>query len=82
MFTGLLDHDDTDELASIGAPTLLIWGADDALVSRGMQAILTSRIPHAELIVYPAAGHTPRWDDPQRLSRDVEASVERLPARP
>ncbi|MBI4935140.1 MAG: alpha/beta hydrolase [Actinobacteria bacterium] len=77
MFLGLLDYDDTSELASVDAPTLLIWGDDDALVSREMQQVLTDRIPHAALSVYHAVGHTPRWDDPQRFSEDLAAFVER-----
>lgn len=82
MFSGLLDYDDTRELTRVGAPTLLIWGDDDALVSREMQEVLADRIPHAELIVYPAVGHTPRWDDSQRFSEDLAAFVERLQASP
>ena len=81
MFSGLLEYDDIGELTSIGAPTLLIWGDADALVSRDMQEVLADRIPHAELIVYPAAGHTPRWEDPVRFSEDLAAFVERLQAR-
>ena len=80
IFSGLLDYDDTSELTRVGAPTLLIWGDDDALVPREMQEVLTDRIPHAELIVYPAVGHTPRWADPQRFSEDLAAFVERLQA--
>ncbi len=78
MFSGLLDYDDTSELSSVGAPTLLIWGDDDAFVSREMQDVLTGCIPHAELIVYHAVGHTPRWDDSKRFSEDLAAFVERL----
>lgn len=78
MFTELLDYDDTNDLTRISAPTLLIWGDDDPLVPWEMQTALADRIPHAELIVYPAVGHTPRWDDPQRFSGDVAAFVERL----
>ena len=82
MFSGLLDYDDTPELTTVGAPTLLIWGDDDPLVSCEMQEVLASCIPHAELIVYPAVGHTPRWDDSQRFSGDLAAFVERLQAGP
>lgn len=82
MFSGLLDYDDTSELSRIDAPTLLIWGDQDAIVSREMQDLLNERLPRAELIVYPDVGHTPRWEDPQRFSDDVAAFVERLPAVP
>jgi pimeloyl-ACP methyl ester carboxylesterase len=81
VFSGLLEYDDTPALGRIGAPTLLIWGDDDALVSLEMQEFLADRIPHAELIVYPAVGHTPRWSDSLRFSEDLAAFVERLQAR-
>jgi pimeloyl-ACP methyl ester carboxylesterase len=82
MFSGLLEYDDIRELRSVGAPTLLIWGDDDSLVSREMQEVLADRIPHAELIVYSDVGHTPRWGDSLRFSEDLAAFVERLQERP
>lgn len=39
---------------------------------------MTERIRCAELLVYTGVGHTPRWEDPSRLSVDVAAFVERL----
>jgi len=80
MFAGLLDYDDTGELARIGAPTLLIWGDNDALVPREMQAALVDHIPHAELTVYPDVGHTPRWDNPHRFSAELAGFVARVRA--
>lgn len=80
MFSGLLAYDDTSELSRIDLPTLLIWGDQDAIVSREMQDLLTDRLPRAELIVYPGVGHTPRWEDPQRFSDDVATFVGRLRA--
>ena len=80
MFAALLHYDDMDELACIGAPTLLIWGDADSVVPRQMQAILADRLPRAELVVYPSVGHTPRWEDSQRFSDDLAAFVERVQA--
>jgi non-heme chloroperoxidase len=70
-FTELLGYDDTDELPLIEAPTLLIWGDADALVSRDMQDHLARTIPNAQLLVYPDVGHTPRWDDRVRFRNDL-----------
>jgi non-heme chloroperoxidase len=70
-FAGLLAYDDQIELGLIRAPTLLIWGDADALVSREMQDRLVTSIPGADLLVYPGIGHTPRWDDPARFSSDL-----------
>lgn len=78
MFSGLLKYDDVAELTRITVPTLLIWGEADGLVSRTMQEILTTRIPTAELTIYSNAGHTPRWEDPQRFSEDISAFFEKL----
>jgi len=78
MFAGLLDYDDTAELERISAPTLLVWGDADALVSRAMQDQLVTHLSDARLLVYPGAGHTPRWDDPVRFSHDVAAFAQEL----
>lgn len=77
MFSRLLEYDDTAELPNIHAPTLLIWGDADPIVSREMQNLLAGRIPSSELIVYPAAGHAPRLEDPGRFSTDLATFVER-----
>jgi non-heme chloroperoxidase len=76
----LLDYDDLAGLPRITAPTLLVWGENDTLVSRDMQEQLLRRIPAANLVVYSGAGHTPRWDDPSRFSSDVATFVTDLRA--
>ncbi len=81
MFSGLLKYDDVAELTRITAPTLLIWGDADGLVSRTMQEILTTHIPTADLTVYSGAGHTPRWEDPQRFSEDISSFFKKLRRR-
>jgi pimeloyl-ACP methyl ester carboxylesterase len=77
-FAGLLEYDDRNELPLIDAPTLLVWGDADALVSQAMQDQLASTIPDAEPLVYPGVGHTPRWDDPVRFSNDLLTFVRRV----
>jgi pimeloyl-ACP methyl ester carboxylesterase len=77
-FSGLLRYDDVTELGRIGAPTLLIWGDADGLVSRDMQDRIARSIPDADLRVYHGVGHTPRWDDPVRFSKDLATFVRRV----
>jgi pimeloyl-ACP methyl ester carboxylesterase len=72
-FAALLDYDDSASMSHIHAPTLLVWGDRDGLVSLDMQQQLVRRVPAAELIVYAGVGHTPRWEDPARFCRDVAA---------
>jgi len=80
-FSGLLEYDDLNELGRIDAPTLLVWGDADAVVSRSMQDHLARSIPHADLLVYHGVGHTPRWEEPMRFSRDLAAFAGQV-ARP
>ena len=44
-FAALLDYDDLARLSHINAPTLLVWGEIDAVVSREMQDQLLRTIP-------------------------------------
>lgn len=78
MFSELLEYDDMTELARIEAPTLLVWGSADTLVSRDMQAQLARTIPNADLVVYHGHGHTPRWEDPARFSTDIVTFTRRV----
>ena len=59
--------------ARITAPTLLLWGDQDALVPRTEQDRLVSTIPEARLVVYSGAGHSLNWEQPTRVARDIEA---------
>jgi pimeloyl-ACP methyl ester carboxylesterase len=77
-FEGLLQYDDTIELGRIEAPTLLVWGDADPLVSRDMQDQLARSIPDADLLVYRGVAHTPRWEDPARFTRDLVGFVRRV----
>jgi non-heme chloroperoxidase len=77
-FAGLLRYDDIGELSRIEAPTILIWGDADTLVSRDMQDLLARSMRDADLFVYPGVGHTPRWEDPMRFSSDVAMFVKRV----
>lgn len=77
MFAALADDDDQAEIGGIAAPTLLVWGDADGLVGRGQQDVLVERLRNAELVVYPGAGHTPRWEDPTRFATDVATFVAR-----
>ena len=51
-------------LHRINAPTRLIWGESDRLVSTDYAAALKGMIPGAELVVIPEAGHLPQLEQP------------------
>jgi pimeloyl-ACP methyl ester carboxylesterase len=78
MFTSLLDYDDSSELWQLSMPTLMVWGDLDQLVTPAMQETLKSELSRAELRVYEGAGHTPRWEQPERFAADVASFTHAL----
>jgi pimeloyl-ACP methyl ester carboxylesterase len=73
MFASLLEYDDTTQLSQVAVPVMLGWGDADSLVPREMQDQLLRLLPKADLTVYQGAGHTPRWEQPERFARDLTA---------
>jgi 2-hydroxy-6-oxonona-2,4-dienedioate hydrolase len=54
---------DDDLLSRISCPTLFIWGGSDVFGGADTARHLVARIPGAELILMPDAGHSPWLDD-------------------
>jgi non-heme chloroperoxidase len=69
----VLTVDDTTRLDEIGAPTLILWGEQDALLPREEQEWRAAAIPDATLKVYPQTGHLAHWVRPEWVVRDLEA---------
>ena len=75
VIDGLREYDDTELLAQIVAPVLLVWGDQDALFSRAEQDRLLVALPRARLAVYEVTGHCPNWEWPERVAADLIAFV-------
>lgn len=75
---GLLEDDSFSELGKISAPTLIIWGDQDDISSRADQEALAAAIPDSHLVVYPGAGHTFIFEEPERVALDLVAFVEEV----
>ncbi|MBR3504375.1 MAG: alpha/beta hydrolase [Clostridia bacterium] len=56
-FNRVIAQDLTDCLPKIKAPTLLIWGEDDAETPLWMGKLMEERIPDAGLVSWPGCGH-------------------------
>ena len=57
-----------DELASINAPTLLIWGNKDPLVPFRLAREYERAIPHAKLVVFDGVGHIAMAERPNEFA--------------
>jgi pimeloyl-ACP methyl ester carboxylesterase len=67
----LLRVDLLPELPRIGAPTLVVWGADDPLLAPQTGQIFEERIPDARLVVIPDCGHVPMLEASEQLNREL-----------
>ncbi len=59
-------HDTVSRLGDIRAPTLVMHGGDDAMAPLANARMLAARIPDAELVVVPGAGHAYLLERPER----------------
>ncbi len=78
-FGGFRQTDHAPELPKISAPTLILWGDQDAICPRGDQDLLATAIPNTRLIVYEGTGHSPPWETPQRVAEDLTTFLADLP---
>jgi len=58
--------DPLPKLARISAPTLLLWGAQDAMIPLANAQDYLRAIPDSRLVQIDGVGHLPQEEDPQR----------------
>lgn len=58
-----------DHLSSISAPTLLVWGRDDAITPPDVAEEFARRLPNAQLRFIERCGHAPMIEHPKRFNR-------------
>ena len=76
-------HDTVPRLPRLQAPTLVLHGELDRMVSPANAELLAERIPRARLAVVPGAGHVPLLERPEEVRDLVLAWMDELgPVRP
>jgi pimeloyl-ACP methyl ester carboxylesterase len=65
-------------MGAVTAPTLLIWGARDPLLTPPTADILAGYLSHAQVskVIMPDVGHYPPLEAPERFARIVAAYIE------
>lgn len=64
-------------LSAITVPTLVVMGADDAMIPRDRAEEVVAAVPGAELAVIPDCGHLPPIEAPEALAELLSAWLER-----
>jgi len=75
-FREFLRADLTSGIGSITAPTLIIWGDQDAYSVRQDQDSLVTRIRGSRLLTYEGIGHAANWEVPDRFAKDLVAFLD------
>ena len=64
----LVEHDFTEDLRTISAPTLVIWGSEDRIAPPRTGQAIAASIPLARLVVLEGLGHAPMVEAPTRFN--------------
>jgi pimeloyl-ACP methyl ester carboxylesterase len=70
--------DRTDDLAGIAVPTLILAGADDALISLEESESMARLIPGSTLVIIPEAGHLAPLENPGATDSAILGFLESL----
>lgn len=68
---GLLEETFPGELAKIQAPTLIVWGELDPIITNQDQLALAEVIKGSKHIAHPRSGHMLYWEEPGLIARDI-----------
>ena len=63
------------DIGTITAPTLIVWGDRDELLTRDHEEDLARAIPGSRMIVYHGTGHLVLWEQPHRIATDLTAFI-------
>ena len=66
------------ELSDVAAPTLVLWGTEDPLISVGSGREATGEIPGATFVEIPEAGHAPHEERPAEVADRILAFLASL----
>lgn len=70
---------DTEALASLEIPVLLVCGSEDALMTPALIRDAAKRLPKAEVVVMPDRGHSPYFEDPDTWNTVVHTFLSSVP---
>ena len=63
-------------LHRIDRPTLLLWGAEDRIVTPAYGENWRQALPDARLELVPDSGHFPHWEQPETFAAKLAAFID------
>lgn len=74
----LFEHDATPVLCAVKAPTLVLYGDRDPLLPPSEHLEIAAAVSNARAVRLDGRGHTPHWEDPARVAKELAAFVDSL----
>lgn len=72
----LLEHDEREQLASLGeVPVLICCGSDDQFTPADHSVLLSELLPHSRLVMIPHAGHVALLETPEAVTEPLLAAI-------
>lgn len=72
----LIAADFTADRERIEAPTLILWGDRDGFGTHAEQLALNAAIRSSRLLTYAETGHSPHWEQPGRVAKEIVEFVD------
>ena len=72
-FNGRRNPGDDVAQSQLSLPTLVMWGAEDALISVDVAHQFAAFLPNNQLVIYDNVGHIPMEEIPRKSAEDVRA---------
>ena len=72
-------HDQTENLASIAVPTLILVGEQDAITPPAMSQKMRALIPRSKMSTIGCAGHMSPMENPDEVTRRLREFLQSLP---
>ena len=66
-------------LPKLTAPTLLIWGSKDPLITPDLRQLLIQGLPHAQVKIFEGLGHNPFWENPRACGELINLFLSEAP---
>jgi pimeloyl-ACP methyl ester carboxylesterase len=66
-------------LPRLTAPTLLIWGSKDPLITADLRQPLLEGLPQAQVKIFEGLGHNPFWENPAACGELINSFLNEVP---
>ena len=77
-----ISYDFRDRLEEISCPTLIVWGAEDSVLSVDDAHEFERHIPQSEKVVMEDTGHVPQLERPQAFNETLLAFLTKAEEQP